>query len=601
MGINYFKRNEREFRFILHEYIDTAKLLSLDAYKDFSMDDFDMILDQAMKVCREVIGPTNTDGDREGVKFENGKVTVPKSFHECWRVMAENGWMSLTNNPEYGGQGLPLVVGGAASEFFIGANMAYMCYPGLSIASGRAIETFGSDKDKQLYVEKMFTGVWGGTMCLTEPHAGSDVGYLATKAVKDGDYYKIEGTKIFITSGDHDLTENIIHLVLARIEGAPVGTKGISLFIVPKVWVNDDGSLGEPNDVSTGGVEHKMGVAGSATAVLNFGENGKCRGILLGDPHTGMSKMFQVMNEARLAVALQALGLTGSAYHNALDYAKERIQGPLFTDRAGERVRIIEHEDVRRMLMNLKSGVEAMRAFTLKLLFMIDLAHHSSDPQEKSKMAKRVELFVPLAKSYTTDLGYQLIRDAIQVLGGAGYTREFPLEQYARDIKICSIWEGTNYIQALDLIGRKLPMDGGGVFKDWIDEVFAFVDQNKEDEAFKTDLESLKKAAGQVGDISMRFMKYFQEGRLRLIPLMATRFLDSFAEVAFAQCLLEQGLIAKKALANTPADSSDTAFYRGKIETAKYFARNILPNAFGRYRALVNEDTSALDIPEEAF
>ncbi len=361
MGINYFQRDDRDLKFLLFEHMNVEKLLSYEAFRDFSADDFSMILDEAGKVCREVLGPTMQDGDREGCNYKDGVVEVPASFHECWKVMAENGWIAASSNPEFGGQGLPALMGGLLGELFTGANMSMMTYPGLAVGNGRLIENFGTDEDKALFVEKMYTGVWGGTMCLTEPDAGSDVGWLRTKAVPDpssGDprIYKIEGTKRFITCGDHDLTDNIIHLVLARIEGGPQGTKGISLFIVPKIWVNPDGSMGESNDVYCEGIEHKMGIHGSSTCTLNFGENGKCRGILLGEPHSGMAKMFQMMNEARISCGVQALGLAASAYDAARKYARERVQGPPFTNRDGDRVPIIQHEDVRRMLMRLKAG-----------------------------------------------------------------------------------------------------------------------------------------------------------------------------------------------------------------------------------------------------
>jgi alkylation response protein AidB-like acyl-CoA dehydrogenase len=606
MGINYFRRDDRDLKFVLFEQLDVEKLLTYEAYKDFSTEDFGMIVDEALKVCREVIGPTLQDGDREGCTYSDGVVNVPKSFHECWKVMAENGWTGATRSPEFGGQGLPAALGGLIGEVFAGANMAFMTFPGLATGNGHLIEEFGTDEDRALFVEKMYTGVWGGTMCLTEPDAGSDVGYLRTKATPDPDagdprIYKIEGTKRFITCGDQDLTENIVHLLLARIEGAPRGTKGISLFIVPKIRVNPDGSLGEPNDVFCGGIEHKMGIHGSSTCTLNFGENGKCRGILLGEPNSGMAKMFQMMNEARMGCGVQALGLTASAYDAARYYAKERFQGPPFTNRRSERVPIVQHEDVRRMLMNLKSGTEAMRGVIGKLFYLIDVYEHDPDEAVRKKAGLRVELLTPLVKGRMSDFGYELIRDAIHVMGGVGYCSEFPVEQYARDVMIVSIWEGTNYIQSLDLVGRKLAMESGNVFREWIQEIMAFSGEHKEDPDFSRDFKLLFKAVQATGDFGMRYMQYFQDGRVRLIPLSSVAFLDSFAETLMANVILEQALIARRKLADVNADSSDGVFYRGKIETAKYFCRNILPNVFARHTALQQEDTSALDIPEEAF
>ncbi len=606
MGVNYFRRDDRDTRFVLFEHLDMDKLLTYEAYQDFSPDDFTMIIDEALKVCREVLGPAMQDGDRDGCTYQDGKVTVPASFHNCWKVMAENGWIALSSNPEFGGQGLPAVMGGLIGEYFTGANMAFMTFPGLAVGNGRLVENFGTDQDRAMFVEKMYTGVWGGTMCLTEPDAGSDVGWLRTKAIPDPEtedprIYKIEGTKRFITCGEHDLAENIVHLLLARIEGAPMGTKGISLFIVPKIWVNPDGSLEKPNDVFCGNIEHKMGIRGSSTCTLNFGENGKCRGILLGEPHTGMAKMFQMMNEARMGCGVQALGLAASAYDTARYYAKERVQGPPFTNRGTDRVPIVQHEDVRRMLMNMKAGTEAMRAMIGKLFHLIDVHFHDPDEATREKAGQRVELFTPLVKAYCSDYGYELTREAIQILAGVGYCSEFPVEQYARDIKIVSIWEGTTYIQSLDLVGRKLGMAGGKVFQDWLQEVMAFTGEHKEDQDFAPDFKVLFKAAQATGDFAMRYLQYFKEGRLALIPLTSTRFLECFSETLMAQLMLEQGLTARKKGAGVDPGSADGIFYRGKMETAKYFCRNILTNVFARHMALQQEDISAVDIPEEAF
>jgi alkylation response protein AidB-like acyl-CoA dehydrogenase len=606
MGTNYFRRDPRDTEFVLFEHLGMDKLLSYEAYKEFSPDDFKMMIEEALKVSHEVLGPAMQDGDKDGCVYEDGKVRVPKAFHECWRVLRDNGWMGIASNPEFGGQGLPITVGGVLGEFFTGANTPFMTYPGLTVGNGHLIEAFGTEEDKSMFVEKMYTGVWGGTMCLTEPDAGSDVGWVRTKAVPDPDardprIYKIEGTKRFISCGEHDLTENIVHLLLARIEGAMPGTKGISLFIVPKVWVNPDGSLGEPNDVFCGNIEHKMGIKGSATCTLNFGENGKCRGILLGEPNTGMAKMFQMINEARMGCGLQALGLAASAYDTARQYAKERVQGPPFTNRDADRVPIIQHEDVRRMLMNLKAGTEAMRALIGKVYYLIDVSKHDPDESTRKKTGQQVELFTPLVKAYGGDFGYQLTRDAIQVLGGVGYCSEFPVEQYARDLKIVSIWEGTSYIQSLDLVGRKLGMEGGKVFQDWIQGVMAFTGDHKEDADFAPDFKLLFKAAQATGDFAMRYMQYFQGGKPYLIALTTTRFLECFAEVLMSQLMLEQGLLARDKLKAVDENSKDGIFYRGKIETSKYFCRNILTNVFARHMSLQQEDTSALDIPEDAF
>jgi alkylation response protein AidB-like acyl-CoA dehydrogenase len=606
MGVNYFKRDDRDAKFVLFEHIGVQKLLQYEPYKDFTVEDFNMILDESLKVCREVLGSSMQDGDQQGCVYDNGEVRVPASFHDCWKILKENGWMSLQISQEHGGQGLPHVIAGQVTEFFSGANLPLQIYTGILAGAGHLIETYGTEEDKALFCEKVFTGVWGGTMAMTEADAGSDVGYLRTKAVPAPEagnprIYKIEGAKRFISCGNHDLTENIIHLVLARIEGAPMGTRGISLFIVPKIWVNEDGSLGQPNDVFCGGIEHKMGIHGSATCTMNFGEGGQCRGILLGEPNSGMAKMFQLMNEARMGCGTFSLALAASAYDTARLYARERVQGPPFTNRKGERVPIVKHEDVRRMLMNLKAGTEAMRAMVTRLYFLIDVAKYDPDENLRLKADMEVELLTPLVKGYCADFGYELTRDAIQVLGGVGYCREFPVEQYARDLKSVAIYEGTTYIQALDLIGRKLGLGGGQVFQDWIKETMDFTKAHQDDPNFGGDFKLLYKAAGITADYAMRFMKYFGEGKLNLIPLNATRFLECFAETLLGRLMLEQGLLARDQIQETAADSSSGIFYRGKVETAHYFCRNIMTRVFYRHMALEMEDTSALDIPEEAF
>ncbi len=606
MGVNYFQREDRDLKFVLTQYLDMDRLLSYQAYQDFSLDDFTMVIDEAIKVGKEVLGPVLQDGDRQGCTLEDGLVRVPPAFHPAWQALKDNGWIAVSNTPLYGGQGLPAVIGGMVAELFMGANLSLTSYAGLTVGAARLIENFGTEADHRRFLENMYSGRWCGTMCLTEPDAGSDVGWLRSKAVPDpeaGDdrVYKIEGVKRFISCGDHDLGENIIHLLLARIEGAPAGTKGISLFIVPKIWVNPDGSLGRPNDVICTGIEHKMGVHGKATCSLSFGENGGCRGILLGKPHSGMAKMFQMMNEERLGSGLMGQSLAASAYDVARIYAKERVQGPPITDRKADRVPIIQHEDVRRMLMNLKAGSEGMRGLIAKTFWLLDVAEHDPDQGERARALAKADLLTPVIKAYCSDFGFLLTREAIQVLGGVGYCREFPAEQYMRDSKIISIWEGTSYIQALDLVGRKLPLDGGRVFQETMAEVMDLTGRHQDDPELGGDCKLLFKAARATGDFAMRYMGYFQQGRPQLIALTATRFLECLGEVLTAQVLLEQALIAQEGLAAVAVDSGDGVFYRGKVETAKYFCRNILVNVFARHVSLGQEDTSAIDIPEQAF
>lgn len=598
MGQNFYKRDDRDVKFVLKEHLGIERLLHFDVYKGFTMDDFDMILDQAQKIAANDVAPTFQDGDRQGCRFDRGTVSVPESFHHCWDVFREGEWFSLAMSTGYGGQGLPLIIAEAAAEFFMSANFSFGCFVGLGPGNGYMIENYGSQKLKDLFCRKMYDGTWGGSMCLTEPGAGSDAHMVTAKAVPDGDTYRIQGTKIFITSGEHNLTENIIHLVIARIEGAPAGAKGISLFAVPKIWVNEDGSTGEPNDVVCIGIEHKMGLNASATCALNFGENGHCRGYLVGEAGMGLAYMFQMVNWARMAVGLESVAFGANIYANVLAYAKERVQGTPF-GKSGERVRIVEHVDIRRMLMNLKSLTEGMRALVYKAYLVEDLSKNCPDEDDRKKAKRRLELLTPLVKAYCSDRIFEMGRDGIQILGGYGFTKEYPVEQYTRDCKILSIWDGTNYIQSADLAGRKLSMAGGRVFMDWVEEVTAFVKDHKSDQTFAQEIALLDEALQTIVGLAMDYGRYFQEGKLDLIPLTSTRFLDSLAETAIAHLFLEQGLIALTKLETGNLDPADRNFYRGKVDTVRYYCRNFLPQMFGRARIIRMEDMTAIQIREE--
>lgn len=597
MGQNFYKRDDRDVQFVLKEHLHVEKLLKYQAFKDFSLDDFDMILDQAQKIAANDVAPSFQDGDREGCRFDQGKVTVPASFKHCWEVFREGGWFGLSMKPDYGGQGVPLIIAEAVQEFFMSANFAFGCFAGMGAGNGSMIENYGSQALKDLFCARMYDGTWCGSMCLTEPAVGSDAHMVSTKATPDGLYYKIQGTKIFITSGEHDMAENIIHLVIARIEGAPPGAKGVSLFAVPKIRVNEDGSLGEPNDVACIGIEHKMGLNGSATCVMNFGENNRCRAHLVGEPGMGLAYMFQMVNGARMAVGLESVAFGANIYANVLAYAKERVQGTPFGKR-GDRVRIVEHADIRRMLMNLKSLTEGMRALVYKSYFMEDISHNAPDEEERRRARGMLELLTPLVKAYCSDRIFEMGREGIQILGGYGFTREYPVEQYTRDCKILSIWDGTNYVQSMDLIGRKLAMESGQVFRDWLDEVLRFVQEGRKTELFMLELDLLEEALEKVVEMSLGFARWMKEGKLDLIPLAGTRFLDCMSEVAISHLLLEQGFIAQGRLGAGGLSEPDRFFYRGKVDTVRYYCRNFLPQVFGRARVIGLEDMTAVQMDE---
>lgn len=601
MGTNFYKRNNRDTLFVLKEHLHIERLLDSEKYDAFTMEDFDMVLNQAEKIAAKVLAPTFQDADRAGCVFKDGKVFAPESFHGCWQKFKEGGWFALTQNPHYGGQGLPLTVAEAATECFMSANFAFACYSGMGPGNGAMIERFGSQAQKDLFLPKLYDGTWGACMCLTEPGVGSDAHMVSTRAVPDGDYYKIRGTKIFITSGEHDLTENIIHLVIARIEGDPPGAKGVSLFAVPKIWVNNDGSLGDPNDVTCAGIEHKMGLNGSATCVINYGDNDGCRCHLIGEPGQGLAYMFQMVIVARLAVGLEAVAFGANIYANALDYAKQRVQGTPFGKTKKDRVRIVEHPDVRRMLMNLKALTEGMRALVYKAYLLEDLTTASLDDEQRKWAQKRLKLFTPLVKAYCSDRVFEMGREGIQILGGYGFTREYPIEQYTRDCKILSIWDGTNYIQSVDLVGRNLLFGSESGFQNWMDEVQEFCVRGKTRPESYNDLTLLEEALTLLVDASRRYRHYISGGSSDLIPLTSARFLDCSAEIAIAHLLMEQAFIAEDKLRGIQSGHPDAVFYEGKIQTARYYVRNFLPQVFGRMRTLQLEDLSAVHIPEECL
>lgn len=597
--------NNRDHKFIIKEWLDGKKILGLKRFQDYlSFEDVDRILDQSLKMSREVIAPTNDDGDKIGAIFADGKVTVPPSFHKAFRFIEDNGWGG--SNKDVDGEGtLPAILSEAVREFMIGANPSITPYIGLAGGIGSVIKAFGSAEQTALYTPKMFEGIWGGTMCLTEPGGGSDVGDLTTKAYPTDDplVYNVKGTKCFITGGDHDLTDNIIHLVLARIEGAALGTKGLSLFIVPKIWVNEDGSHGESNDVATVGIEHKMGLKGSSTAVLAFGEEGKCLGKLLGSAPDekgfgqGMAQMFKMINGSRMDTGHSALGVATVAYNNAVEYAKERVQGRPITNPKGNRVPIIQHEDVRRMLLTQKATLEGMRAMIFLGYYYLDLTEYGGEPEEVQKAKRAIEVITPLVKAYCSDQAWLMITEAIQVYAGYGFTEEYPLARQARDVKIYSIWEGTNFIQSMDLVGRKWSLDKGSVFKEWLMDIVNFVQANQDNTDFAREFGVLGKALQAYQELMATVHGYFK-GDIRLVPLYSTRILRITAELFSAYLLLQQALVAHEKLAQ---GTTDQVFYTGKIQTVKFYIHNILPDVMATVQIIQKADTSAIDMPEEAF
>jgi len=611
-AINRYKADLREMNFLLFEQFKIGNLLGKGAFEAWGEDEVKSTLASCYRFVKEVLGPLNVVGDQEGCKIVDGRVIAPTGFKEAWKQLYEMGFRTIATDPEYGGAGAPHSVQVLVEELCSGANTAFNMYPGLAFGAAEVIEYFGTAEQKKTYVERMYNGTWGGTMCLTEPHAGSDVGSAKTTAARNEDgTYSIRGTKIYISGGDHNLAfgDNTIHLVLARIDGAPAGTKGLTLFIVPRMRFDENGVNTTSNDVHVTALEHKMGINGSATCVVNFGDDNGCIGYPVGgesELNKGMPQMFKMMNGARIAVGIQGVSVASAAYLNALDYAKDRKQGSSMAhwkDATAPRVAIIEHADVRRMLLDMKARVEGIRALAVKLSNHQDLAKAlaGQDDALAAYHQGQVDLLVPLAKSYGSDQAFRVCETAIQTYGGAGYTRDYPVEQYCRDSKIFSIYEGTNHIQAMDLVGRKLGQAGGANLQAFLGDVAKFIAANKDHEVLGADLKRLASAQEAVGGSAMRLLMWFQTGNVTMVPLNANRFLEMMSEVAVGWLLLDGAAIAAAALKELPAGHADAAFYQGKIAAAQFYARNVLPGVEAKAALMGNEDKSAVELPIEAF
>jgi hypothetical protein len=597
-----YKVNLRDVEFNLFEYLNIQRLQQCEKFSNFSEEDYRAILSEALKFSLKEISPLNKIADQKGCHFENGNVSTPPGFKQAYQNFAANGFIGMDVPTTYGGLALPVSITMATGEFFVGSCVAFSMYSGLSRGAAHLIETFAKKELAEQLVPKMYSGQWGGTMCLTEPQAGSAVGDITTSATPEGDHYKIKGNKIFISSGDHDLTENIIHLVLARIPGDPEGTKGISLFAVPKIQVNPDGSLGKPNDVKTVNIEHKMGIKGSATCTLSFGDNNECVGYLVGEHKRGMPMMFQMMNEARIACGLQGQAVAGAAYENALDYAKQRPQGGKV---------IIDYPDVRRMLTSMKAYVEGMRALLLYAAFLDDQEVTAKDPEEKEKLDGLLGFLTPICKAYCSDFGFRVTEWAMQTYGGYGYISEYPIEQYLRDVKISSIYEGTNGIQALDLIGRKLTQKNGQYFRELYDKLQKFCEAQASHPAFSEEVGRLKKALEKVGQATMKFAEWGMAGNIDLPQLHAVSYLHSVGDLFIAYLLMEQAMLALGKLeaiwksqgaeaeeqkAKICSKNEEAKFYEGKVKTARFFVNQLLPQVFGRIGGMMSEDLSPMKI-----
>ncbi|MDZ7830435.1 MAG: acyl-CoA dehydrogenase [Desulfobacterales bacterium] len=609
--------DRRDVDFVLYEQMDAEKLTKTEKYGDLNKKALDMVINEARNFAVKEILPTYAEGDRNGARYENGQVIAPECYRRPLELFREGEWIAMTEDPEIGGQGLPHLIAQAANEYLIGANFAFAAFAVLGHGTGKMIELFGTEQQKEMFLNNLYNGRWGGTMVLTESNAGSDVGNLETTAVKNDDgTYSITGNKIFITNGDQNMTENIIHPVLARIEGAPKGSKGISLFIVPKIWVNEDGSLGEPNDVVPTGIEEKMGLHGSPTTALAFGSKGKCRGLLLGEENKGMRVMFYMMNEARLGVGLQGLNHASGAYLYAVNYARERLQGKdlmQMSDPEAPAVPIITHPDVRRMLIWMKAYVDGMRSFVYYVASLFDREELADSDAERDTAQGLIDLLTPLVKAYCTDVGYDVCVQAIQVYGGYGYTCDYPVEQLTRDAKIASIYEGTNGIQAMDLLGRKLGMKKGQVFMDFLGEIHKTVAEAKSIEALSDMATRVEEAVSRLGEVAMHIGKAAMSEKVKTAFAEAYPFLMVTGDVIMAWMHLWRAVAAApklEKLAGSLDDAArlekaeknkDAAFYDGQLRTAQYFIHSILPQTLGRMNAVQQSNDAPVQMSEKSF
>ncbi len=594
-----YKAPIENIKFVLHEVLGAEKLSrEIPKFVDATPELIDQIIEEGAKMCEEVLFPLNQSGDKEGCTYENGVVRTPAGFKEAYKTFAQSGWCGVSASPDFGGMGLPHLVNTAMQEMICAANMSFGMYPGLSQGAYHALEVYGTDEQKQTYLPNLASGEWSGTMCLTESHCGTDLGLIRTKAVPQGDgSYAITGNKIFISAGEHDLTDNIIHLVLAKLPDAPEGVKGISLFVVPKFLVKEDGSVGAANGATCGSIEHKMGIKASSTCVMNF-EGAK--GWLVGEAHKGLRAMFAMMNAARLGVAMQGLGIGEVAWQNGLAYAKDRLQmRALDGAKAPERPAdpIIVHPDVRRMLLRSKAFCEGSRAMSYWIGMTLDISEHHPDPEKREEAEDLVALMTPILKAYQTDMGFEIANEAIQIHGGHGYIWEYGVEQYARDARIAQIYEGTNGIQALDLVGRKMGAHMGRYLRRFFHPVHEFIESHQETPAMQEFIFPLAKSFAKLqqatGMVAQKGLKDPNEA-----GAASSDYLRQFALVAMAYMWAQMAKVAQDKLA---AGEGNAEFYKSKLDTARFFMERMLPETDARFKMVMAGAATLMSPSEEAL
>ena len=593
-----YKAPLRDMRFVLHELHDSGTLSALPGLAEISPELIDSILEEAAKFCEGVLAPLNMSGDEEGARLENGVVRTPRGFTDAYRAFREGGWTAIACDPAWGGQGLPHSVNKAVEEMICATNLAFGTYPGLSFGAYSAIASHADDELKRRFLPKLVDGTWAGSMCLTEPQCGTDLGLLRTRAVPQPDgSHRITGNKIFITGGEHDLTENIIHLVLARLPDAPPGIKGISLFLVPKFLPTDDGRPGTRNGVVCTAIEHKMGIRASATCQLSFED---ATGWLVGQPHKGMAAMFTMMNSERLSVGVQGLGLAEASYQGAVSYARERLQGRSLAgarhpDKPADP--IIVHPDVRRMLLTMRAYTEGCRALAGWVARQLDEMDRAADPQGQQRAADFTALMTPVVKALFSDLGFEATNLGVQVYGGHGYIRDHGMEQYVRDARIAMIYEGTNGVQALDLVGRKLPMHGGRLLRGFFHPVSEFIAAQSAHPQLGEMVKGLGRAFGALqlatAHIAAKGLADAEEA-----GAAATEYLRLFGLVALGFMWARMAVLAAEKL---PAANGDAGFYAAKLATARFFMERVLPQAGALLAAIKSGKSAMMALEEAAF
>jgi alkylation response protein AidB-like acyl-CoA dehydrogenase len=584
----------RDMRFALYELHGGEALAQMPAYESFTRDLIDPILDEAAKIAEQVLQPINRSGDEEGCTFENGVVRTPKGFKEAYNLFRDGGWTSIASDPAYGGQGLPKAVNLLMEEMICSANLSFGMYPGLTHGAYTAMHAYASDELKQKFLPKMVDGTWSGTMCLTEPHCGTDLGMLRTKAAPRGDgSYKISGTKIFISSGEQDLTENIIHLVLAKLPDAPKGVKGISLFVVPKFMPKDDGSLGSRNGVACASIEHKMGIKASATCVLNFDG---ATGWLVGEPHRGMRAMFTMMNTERVSVGIQGLGLAEASYQGAVAYAKERLQGRAlsgakYPDKPADP--LIVHPDIRRMLLTQRAWIEGCRALAIWAGVALDKAAHAEDATVREKADDLIAVITPVIKALLTDMAFDVTNLGVQLMGGHGYIREHGMEQFVRDARITQIYEGTNGIQALDLVGRKMPAHAGRYLRQVFHPISNYIEKTIEKEGMAEFIEPLAKVFGRLQQATAQVAR----AGLSKPDEAGAAATDYLRLMGFTLLAYQWAQMAEISL---PKQNED-AFYKAKVSTARFFMERLLPQATAHFQAIMAGGKTMMTFEDASF